>query len=202
MNKKTYCLCKICFQEIFVIFKWRFLPCLFASLVHKYELGPCDDINSNKKYWKWASGNKATERVKIFAKYFHELSTLVPSLDDCSICVRYYNHIVTFLKNSKQKTTLSLVLQEKTNESDLNNNCWWRPRCENYRGTGRMLYKSFVRLEKTKYQLKQSEVQRIRYVNIIWEYQRRINELELRIQYQCLKIKNWSSWTIHLMLQQ
>jgi len=71
------------------------LPCLFASLVQKYQLVPCDDTNSDKKYWKRASGSKANERVKIFAKYFSELSLLIQSLDNYSICVRHYNQIVT-----------------------------------------------------------------------------------------------------------
>ena len=38
------------------------------SLIQKYELELCDDID--KKYWRRASGNKATEYVKTFAKYF------------------------------------------------------------------------------------------------------------------------------------
>jgi hypothetical protein len=73
------------------------LPCLFASLVQKYQLGPCDNTNTNsdKKYWKRASGNKSKEHVKIFAKYFSELSLLIQSLDNYSICVRHYNQIVT-----------------------------------------------------------------------------------------------------------
>ena len=46
------------------------LPCLFGSLVEKYQWGPCDDTNCDKKYWRRASGNKANERVKIFAEYY------------------------------------------------------------------------------------------------------------------------------------
>ena len=70
------------------------LPCLFASLVQKYQLGPCDDTNTNsdKKYWKRASGNKSNEHVKIFCS---ELSLLIQSLGNYSICVRHYNQIVT-----------------------------------------------------------------------------------------------------------
>ena len=45
------------------------LPTFFFK---KYELGPCDDINGNKKYWKRASGNKAAERVKTKLQKFHQ----------------------------------------------------------------------------------------------------------------------------------
>jgi hypothetical protein len=52
-------------------------------------LGPCDDTNGDKKYWRRTLGNK---RVKIFAKYFY---LLIQSLDHYSICIRYYNKIIT-----------------------------------------------------------------------------------------------------------
>ena len=71
------------------------LPCLFGSLVEKYQLGPCDDTNCDKKYWRRASGNKANEHVKIFAEYFPELFLLIHSLNNYSICVRHYNQIIT-----------------------------------------------------------------------------------------------------------
>jgi hypothetical protein len=79
------------------------LPCLFGSLVKKYQLGPCYDTNCDKKYWRRASGNKANERVKIFAEYFPELFLLIYSLDNYSICVRHYNQIITsnFLEKLK-----------------------------------------------------------------------------------------------------
>jgi len=70
----------------------RDLPCLFASLVQKYHLKPCDDSNSEKRQ---ASGNKANKHVKIFAEYFSELFLLIHLLNNYSICVRHYNQIIT-----------------------------------------------------------------------------------------------------------
>jgi hypothetical protein len=99
------------------------LPCLFASLVQKYQLGLCDDTNSDKKYWRRASGNKSNERVKIFAKYFSELSLLIQSLDNYSICVRHYNKIVisnVLLEKLKAiDDSISSSLGGETNENDL-----------------------------------------------------------------------------------
>ena len=67
------------------------LPCLFEVLTIKYpeSLPPCG--TKENQMWRFA----AVEKIKIMAKYFSELSLLIQSLDNYSICVRHYNQIVT-----------------------------------------------------------------------------------------------------------
>ena len=71
------------------------LPCLFSTLSDKYsekQLKQCD-IKSGQRF-RQASGDKVKDRVKLFAKYFTELYSLIDFLDDYSICIRHYNQII------------------------------------------------------------------------------------------------------------
>ena len=154
------------------------LPCLFGSLVEKYRLGPCDDTNCDKKYWRRASGNKANERVKIFAKYFSELFLLIHSLDNYSICVRHYNQIITSnvllekLKAEDNSISSSPEGQRKRSRAITIDEDAEIPQQDQYHTD------LLLELEKTKDQLNKSEDQRIEHTNIINGYQQRINEQE------------------------
>ena len=71
------------------------LSCLFAKLTEKYsenQLKLCE--TKDNQYWRQASGKAVIERINLFAKYFPELSLLIKSLENYSICKRHYNQIV------------------------------------------------------------------------------------------------------------
>jgi hypothetical protein len=54
--------------------KSKDLPCLFENLVERYQntlLVQCETKENLK--WRFASGEKSTERAKLLAKYFPEL---------------------------------------------------------------------------------------------------------------------------------
>ena len=56
------------------ILKSKDLPCLFESLVERYQnthLAQCE--TKEKQRWHFASGEKSTERAKLLAKYFPEI---------------------------------------------------------------------------------------------------------------------------------
>ena len=56
------------------ILKSKDLPCLFESLVERYQnthLAQCE--TKEKQRWRFASGEKSTERAKLLAKYFPEI---------------------------------------------------------------------------------------------------------------------------------
>jgi hypothetical protein len=98
------------------------LPCLFATLSNKYsELKQCD-IKSEPRY-RQASGDKIKGRVKLFAKYFTEISSLIDSLKDYSICERHYNQIVNndFLleKLKSEDNYIPDFFLKKANEKNL-----------------------------------------------------------------------------------
>ena len=63
------------------------LPCLFERFVEMCE-------TKEKLKWRFASGEKPTERAKLLAKYFPELFSLLNSLENYSICEKHYNQLV------------------------------------------------------------------------------------------------------------
>src|SRR6266480_2940629 len=74
------------------------LPCLFKRFVEMCE-------TKEKLKWRFASGEKSTERVKLLAKYFPELTSLPNSLENYSICEKHYNQLIAnnyFIENLKK----------------------------------------------------------------------------------------------------
>ena len=81
------------------------LPCLFDGLSIKYPESQLTTCKVGMQKYRHASGLAARERVKLFAKYFPELSLLCDSLEDYSICEKHYNQIIvtdTFLEKLKK----------------------------------------------------------------------------------------------------
>jgi len=73
------------------------LPCLFESLTNEYDesqLTRCETKEGQK--WRRATANAAAKRITEMAntKYFPELSALLDSLENYSLCERHYNQIV------------------------------------------------------------------------------------------------------------
>ena len=78
----------------------RDLPCILTSLPKNYQLEPCMDKERQK--WRYASASAAVKGLTEAAKYFPELSSLLDSLDDYSLCERHYNQVIvkkSFMKN-------------------------------------------------------------------------------------------------------
>jgi len=71
------------------------LPCLFESLANECDesqLARCETKQSQK--WRHATANVAAQRITEMAKCFPELSALLDSLENYSLCERHYNQIV------------------------------------------------------------------------------------------------------------
>ena len=78
---------------------------MFDGLSTKYPEGQLVPCKAGKQKWWHASGLAARERVKLFIKYFLELSLLCDSLENYSICEKHYNQIIvtdTFLEKLKK----------------------------------------------------------------------------------------------------
>ncbi|RHZ57719.1 hypothetical protein Glove_384g16 [Diversispora epigaea] len=91
----------------------KFLPCLFDSFSRKYpesQLIQCETKPNQR--CRHASAKAAMEKIIETAKYFPELSLLLDSLENYSICEKHYNQIVA--KNSfiKQLAKNNLVFSE------------------------------------------------------------------------------------------
>ena len=93
------------------------LTCLFKDIADKYperRLAPC---KTDSRIWKHASSHSAVERTIELAKYFPELSPLINSLEDFSLCEKHYNQIVAtdyFCENFFNLETLSMKKKQKT----------------------------------------------------------------------------------------
>jgi len=102
------------------VLKAEDLPCLFENLVEKYQdtcLIQCG--NKEKQRWRFASGEKSTEKVKPLAKYFPELLSLLNSLEKYSICEKHYNQCVAndyFIENLKKIDSLRSLSFVQENE--------------------------------------------------------------------------------------
>jgi hypothetical protein len=71
------------------------LPCLFESLANEYDesqLARCETKENQR--WRRASTSAAAKRITEMAEYFPELSVLLNSLENYSLCERHYNQIV------------------------------------------------------------------------------------------------------------
>jgi len=96
------------------------LPCLFSAFIQKYNLSPCE--TKEDQTWRRASGNKVVGHVNIFAKYFTELSLLIDSLNEYSVCEKHYNQIImtdNFLEKLKAGNTSTPSSSEKTLQKKL-----------------------------------------------------------------------------------
>jgi hypothetical protein len=96
----------------------KYLPCLFESLANEYDesqLARCETKQSQK--WRHATANVAAQRITEMAKYFPELSALLDSLDDYSLCERHYNQIVvkkSFVKRVTKMNDSTFLDSEET----------------------------------------------------------------------------------------
>ncbi|CAG8508152.1 6603_t:CDS:2 [Scutellospora calospora] len=90
------------------------LPCIFDSLADKYpksQLVQCE-VKENQRR-RHASAEMAVNRIAIVAQHFPELSLLLNSLENYSLCERHYNQIVA-------KNSFINKLQENSKEKDNN----------------------------------------------------------------------------------
>ena len=68
------------------------LPCLFNFFANSYpesKLAQCE-VKEDQKWWH-ASANAAIKRIIEIVKYFPELFLLLNSLENYSLCEKYYN---------------------------------------------------------------------------------------------------------------
>ena len=102
------------------VLKAEDLPCLFENFVEKYQdtrLIQCE--TKEKQRWRFASGEKSTEKVKPLAKYFPELLSLLNSLEKYSICEKHYNQCVAndyFIENLKKIDSLRSLSSVQENK--------------------------------------------------------------------------------------
>src|ERR1044072_898837 len=101
--------------------KAKDLPCLFNFLVNKYlnsQLLQCEVKESQR--WRYASGDVAINKIKAMVKYFSELSSLLNSLKNYSICEKHYNQIVAknFLIKQLEVDNQIYLLSEEENEEN------------------------------------------------------------------------------------
>ncbi|CAG8778740.1 13734_t:CDS:1, partial [Racocetra fulgida] len=134
------------------------LKCLFKKLVKKYkntdlELIECE-IKEKQKI-RGATGLKVIEKVNLLVKYYPELENALESLDKFIIYEKHYNQIIrnnNFIEKLEKKLNFISSMNDDYN---------------NYKG----------HLEKLKQQLKESEQQRLFYINLIKELETKNNEL-------------------------
>ena len=151
------------------------LPCLFSTLSDKYsekQLKQCD-IKSGQ-HFRQASGDKVKDRVKLFAKYFTELFSLIDSLNDYSICERHYNQIVnndSLLEKLKAEDNSSFFEEGQRKKFKVTNNNQTQPLIQE------TLEKQDQDNTNILLESIDPEFQQVECVNIN-EYKRKINELE------------------------
>jgi hypothetical protein len=162
------------------------LQCLFDGLSIKYPESQLTTCKVGIQKYRHASGLAARERVKLFIKYFPELSLLCDSLENYSICEKHYNQIIvtdnfleklkkandTSEETSQQKKlrhTLSIPVINSSSEEELHkfSNQATLPNAEITRLTIELsnmhekLSKTHEKLLKTQDELKKSESQRL-----------------------------------------
>ena len=76
----------------------RNLPCVFDSLSKNIQLAPCETKENQR--WRHVSASAAAGSLTKMAKYLPELSSLLDSLDNYSICERHYNQVVVYETNN------------------------------------------------------------------------------------------------------
>jgi hypothetical protein len=81
------------------------LICLFNFFANKYpesQLLQCETKENQR--WRYASASAVIQRVTEMAKYFPELSLLLNSLENYSLCERHYNQVIVRNSFIKQLT--------------------------------------------------------------------------------------------------
>jgi hypothetical protein len=92
------------------------LPCLFGPFANRYpesQLVQCETKEDQR--WRHASADAVIKRITEVAKYFSELSLLLDSLKNYSLCERHYNQVVaknSFIKQLKANDSIFLGLEE------------------------------------------------------------------------------------------
>src|SRR6185369_4161000 len=95
------------------------LPCLFATLTEKYsekKLKLCE--TKSNQHWRHASGNLVMSHINHFTNYFPELSLLIGSLENHTLCEGHYNQIISndnFLQYLQTNSTSSSSSSVNTN---------------------------------------------------------------------------------------
>src|SRR6266498_4113452 len=99
------------------------LPCLFNFFANSYlesKLAQCK-VKEDQK-WQHASANVAIKRITEIAKYFPELFLLFNSLENYSLCEKYYNQVIAknfFIKQLKANNLIFSNLKEEFQTLDL-----------------------------------------------------------------------------------
>ncbi len=94
----------------------KFLPCLFNSFANKYpesQLAQCETKENQR--WRYALADAVIKRITEIAKYFPELSLLLESLDNYSLCERHYNQVIaknSFIKQLRANDSIFLGSEE------------------------------------------------------------------------------------------
>lgn len=95
----------------------KFLPCLFNSFAIKYpesQLAQCETKENQR--WRHALADAVIKRITEMAKYFPELSLLLDSLENYSLCERHYNQVIakdSFIKQLKANDSIFLHSKEE-----------------------------------------------------------------------------------------
>ena len=151
------------------------LPCLFAMFIQEYKLSPCE--TKSDQTWRRASGSKVVGRVNIFAKYITDLSLLINSLNEYSVCEKHYNQIImtnNILEKLKAEYTSTPSSSEENQQKKL------KLTIDNdAQGQAKDYTNLLLELEEVKKKLIDFEYQKAQYSEIIIENKQRIIELEL-----------------------
>ena len=101
---------------------------MFATIVHKYlesKLKQCE--TKSNQYWRQVSGKAVKVRLQLFTEYFPELSSLIDSLENYSICEKHYNQIVAINKfyetllnsNTDRDSDIHVIQRKRTREVNI-----------------------------------------------------------------------------------
>lgn len=179
------------------------LPCLFATLTEKYSeknLKSCDTKLNQR--WRRASGILVTSRISNFTNYFPELSLLIGSLENYSLCEGHYNQIISN-DNFLQYLQASDLQTDSTSSSSVNTNSYKRRKniddslLQPSLNDTEIQVSQYIlpELERTKEKLKNLENERIDYINLLNEYKEKISELEYHNKQLMIEnemLKQWS----------
>ena len=90
------------------------LRCIFDSLSKDSQLTQCETKENQR--WRHASANAAVKSLTEMAEYLPELSLLLDSLENYSLCERHYNQIIvkrSFIKQKGKPDDSSLLDSEE-----------------------------------------------------------------------------------------
>ena len=168
------------------------LPCLFAMFIQEYKLSPCE--TKSDQTWRRASGSKVVGRVNIFAKYITDLSLLINSLNEYSVCEKHYNQIImtnNILEKLKAEYTSTPSSSEENQQKKL------KLTIDNdAQGQAKDYTNLLLELEEVKKKLIDFEYQKAQYSEIIIENKQRIIELELLNESLLSENNNTKDWML------